>query len=266
MYSVTFVTQPNQLKYNHMSSIDKLALTCRVLYDQRVLELRKEIETLKVKYFFRVYTSNFLKDAMFELNIYNIDCSCRGCKTAGRMYDCYGADEEAACTFGPWFDNVLHERGFVVLRHKDLKYDFCDGPFDMNELFELPSFVTFDDDIDCHLFEGPMANKGTTDVRWGEVGIGEGLWSVESINNEWIKKFERIFCESESPLSSPPTPPTSPKMAPQPPPPLRITTTIDQGLKLQELTIDQGLKLQELEKQVATQAAEIQTLKEQCRR
>jgi hypothetical protein len=37
-----------------MSSIDKLALTCRLLYDERVLEQRKEIERLKVKLFFRV--------------------------------------------------------------------------------------------------------------------------------------------------------------------------------------------------------------------
>jgi hypothetical protein len=41
-------------------------------------------------------------------------------------------------------------------------------------------------------------------------------------------------------------------MAPQPRPPLPITSTINQGLELQEL-----------KKQLATQAAEIQTLKGQ---
>jgi hypothetical protein len=185
-----------------MSSIDKLALTCRVLYDQRVLEQRKEIEKLEVKYFFRGYTPKYMKHSMEYLNYSNIRCKCRGCYTAERIIIDEEVDEEAACTFGPWFDNVLQERGLVVLRHQDHNFEYCEGPYDdLDRRFDFPNFV---------------------------------------------------FDFNDEPLSSPPTPPASPKMAPQPPPPLRITTTIDQGLKLQEL-----------EKQLATQAAEIQTLKEQ---
>ena len=194
---------------------------------------------------------------MEYLNYSNIRCKCRGCYTAERIIIDEEVDEEAACTFGPWFDNVLQERGLVVLRHQDHNFEYCEGPYDdLDRRFDFPNFVfDFNDDIDCHLFESitdDMAEEGTTDVRWGEVCIGERLWSAESMNNQWIKKFVRIFSNQFKPLSSPPTPPASPKMAPQPPPPLRITTTIDQGLKLQEL-----------EKQLATQAAEIQTLKEQ---
>jgi hypothetical protein len=86
-----------------------------------------------------------------------------------------------------------------------------------------------------------------------QIYIGKRLWNVESIhNNQWIKQFERVFGECKKPLSSPPTPPGSPKMAPQPPPPLPITTTINQGLELQEL-----------KKQLATQALELHTLKQQ---
>jgi hypothetical protein len=265
MYSVTFVTQPNQLKYNHtrivtnpsllgMSSIDMLALTCRVLYDQRVLEQRKEMEKLEVKYFFKGCTPDFMKRRMALLNYENIGCKCRGCFQKGRFFgDVLG--EEAACTFGPWFDNVLRERGFVVPRRKDVKFNYCAGPYDdFEEGFDLPFFVTFDDDIDCHLCENiteRMTVNGNTLVRWGDVCFGKKLWSAESINNQWIKKFERIFLKINTPLSSPPTPPASPKMAPQPPPPRPITTTINQGLELQEL-----------KKQLAMKDAEIQTLKE----
>ena len=269
MYSVTFVTQPNrnittrEFSQTHpnasllgMSSIDMLALTCRVLYDQRVLEQRKEIEMLEVKYFFRGYTPKYIKDAMRGLNYRNIKCKCGGCKIAERMYADEIVDEEAACTFGPWFDNVLQERGFVVLRRKDQRFDYSVEPYDddYDDGFEFPDCITCGDDIDCHLFENitdKMEEEGNTDVRWGEVCIGERLWSAESINNEWVKKFKRIFCD-RSPPSSPPTPPASPKMAPQPPPLLPITATINQGLELQEL-----------KKQLATKAAEIQTLKEQ---
>jgi hypothetical protein len=50
-----------------MSSIDKLALTCRILYDERVLEQRKEIEMLEVKYFFRGYTCEILNEALKDI-------------------------------------------------------------------------------------------------------------------------------------------------------------------------------------------------------
>jgi hypothetical protein len=55
-----------------MVSIDKLALTCRLLYDQRVLEKRKEIEMLEVKYFFRGYTCEILNEALKDLNWMNV--------------------------------------------------------------------------------------------------------------------------------------------------------------------------------------------------
>ena len=93
-----------------MSSIDKLALTCRVLYDQRVLEQRKEIEMLEVKYLFKRYTSYNLDHALYKLNRMHTRCKCRGCKLTKRFYAITAdeeADEEAAA---PEFDDThLHE-------------------------------------------------------------------------------------------------------------------------------------------------------------
>ena len=135
-----------------MSSIDKLALTCRLLYDQRVLEQRKEIEMLEVKYFFRGYTYDILKKGTRELNLNNIRCKCRGCKKAGRTRFGDTVDVEAACTFGPWFDNVLHERGLVVLRKDGWDEIRSTGPYDnLNDNFQIPHFS----DDDCHLVESP---------------------------------------------------------------------------------------------------------------
>jgi hypothetical protein len=198
-----------------MSSIDKLALTCRLLYDQRVLEQRKEIEMLEVKLFFKDYID--LDKSLKELNFQNIRCKCKGCKSAGRISFFDKVDIEAACTFGPWFDNVLHERGFVVLREDDWMDEWCEGPYDnVNENFETAPFT----DDDCHLVErfSCMSESHHRGERWGCICIGKRLWAVESINNQWIKQFERVFGKYNLRLSSPPTPPPSPKMMPQPPP------------------------------------------------
>ena len=116
---------------------------------------------------------------------------------------------------------------------------------------------------------------GYPSPRWMNTCIGKRLWTVESINNPLMQKFDRVFglvCHlGPEPLSSPPTPPSSPKMAPRlpPPQPLPITTTINQGLELQALKkqlATQGLDMQTLREQLATQAAEMHELKEQLER
>jgi hypothetical protein len=251
-----------------MSSIDKLSLTCRLLYDQRVLEQRKEIEKLKVKLFFRDYTWVYFQAAMKELNRENIKCKCRGCQRAGRISFLDTVDEEAACTFGPWLDNVLHERGLVVLRRRGnwMDDEYCEGPYEdengkISDKFSFP-FAEFD----CHLVETPNFDSGKKGILWGKIYIGKRLWNVESIDNPWIKQFERVFGASDERLSSPPTPPPSPKVAPIPTQPLPITTTINQGLELQALKkqlATQDLDMQTLKEQLASQAAEMQALKEQ---
>ncbi len=197
-----------------MSSIDKLALTSRLLYDQRVLEQRKEIEMLKVKLFFRDYTLDIMLEAIQRLNKENIRCKCSGCRRAGRISIFDTEDKEAVCTFGPWFDNVLHERGLIVLRKDEWEEEDCDGLYadEYNKISdEFTGAFPFSDN-DCHLVEKPnLFVHGDPDVgcdvRWGDICIGERLWNVESINNPWIRQFERVFGAPRKRLSSPPTPP-----------------------------------------------------------
>jgi hypothetical protein len=198
-----------------MSSIDKLALTSRLLYDERVLEQRREIENLKVKLFFRDYTTEYLDKAMKHLNCFHTRCTCSGCKKTGRMFISDTEDIYAVCTFGPWLDNVLEERGLVTLHMQDsedinftglyedeidtknenfvFKYDFCYEDFHLVETSDL----YFRRGVEYH-------------VRWENVNIGRRLWNVESIDNPWIKQFERVFGASRKSLSSPPTPPPEP--------------------------------------------------------
>ena len=200
---------------------------------------------LEVKYFFKGYTFNFMIEALSTLNTKNVRCKCRGCTLLKRIHYLDTEDPEAACTFGPWFDNILHERGLFVL-HTDLDAggNGSYGLYNQGEKTEIPCLSN----EDCHLVDSPMMGLEHLKFRWMQIYIGKRLWNVESIhNNQWIKQFERVFGECKKPLSSPPTPPASPKMAPQPPPPLPITTIINQGLELQEL-----------KKQLATQAAELQ--------
>ena len=202
-----------------MSSIDKLALTCRLLYDQRLLEQRKEIEMLKVKLFFRDYTKENLLKATKTLNHANIRCKCSGCQRAGRILCFDTEDNGATCTFGPWLDRILHERGLVVLRKDDWEEEMCDGLYE-DEIGKISDGFTGVFDFsknDCHLVEKPFTTfeiDSDPETRWADICIGKRLWNVESTNNQWIKQFERVFGASDLRLSSPP----SPRAAPLSPP------------------------------------------------
>jgi hypothetical protein len=238
-----------------MASIDKLALTCRLLYDQRVLEQRKEIEQLQVKLFFRDYTPKVIHEAMQGLNFWNRKCKCRGCKLSGRII-CDKADKEAVCTFAPWFDTILKECGLVTLRKLDSEGQlYVTGPYlDENDKNSGRFAEAFDfSDEDCHLVEIPhVLDNGNDDphTRWGRILIGKRLWDVESVNDQGIIHFEKLFGKGWKLLSSRQMPPSIQKVAP-----------IPQLLPITKV-INQGLELQALKEQLAAQATETLVLKE----
>ena len=61
-------------------SIDKLALTCKVLMDERVLELRKEVEGLKLSLYWERHSIYVFEKAMTWCNSNeDISCECESC-------------------------------------------------------------------------------------------------------------------------------------------------------------------------------------------
>ena len=236
-----------------MPSIDKLALTCRFLYDERVLEQRKEIEKLQVKLFFKDYTEGNVERMIKRLNV-NTECKCTACSVLGRISHGETEDASVVCTLGRWLDNVLHERGLVVLHlsadhDKCAEHDKCAGPYEEGVINHDQIQFT---NADCHLVEHvdmSFLYRDEPVFRWRRFSIGKRLWNVESINNQDLKQFRSVFNISLVGFLRP-MPPSSPKMAPLPPLPITIT-------------INQGLELQALKEQLAAQAAETQALKEQ---
>ena len=192
-----------------MASLDKLALTSRLLYDARVLEQRREIEQLKLKLFFRDYRSIVMKQIVCNYNYWNVKCKCSGCKATERSERfIQGRDtEHATCLFGQWFDELLEKEGFVCLRMYR-----CDVIRDSeNNIIPFPGLYAGDEDMncrdfarnyefsdaDCHLVEAPLNVHGVADsdpnVRWGRILIGKRLWGAKSTLDNGVVKFKKVF-------------------------------------------------------------------------
>ncbi len=74
-----------------MPSMDKVALTCKLLLDERVLEQRREIELMKVQLFLKDYHNGVFGQAMRHANEQCVKCNCSGCKATGRAKYIRGA-------------------------------------------------------------------------------------------------------------------------------------------------------------------------------
>ncbi len=212
-----------------------------------------------------------------RLNEMNTKCTCKGCYKAERFFSTGTRGEEVECTFSPWLDNVLKERGFVVLREtshpRDGSIDVTDDTPFRQQFAQEFNFS----DKDCHLVETPEFqynipspnHKVDPYARWGGISVGKRLWDVETVDNQWVTQFEEVFGTTWKPLASPPTPMPSPTIAPVPPPqPSTLNPKGSVGLSIEarvmkEIAIKKGSELQTAKEQLAAQAAELQALKEQ---
>ena len=101
-----------------MRGLDKLALVSKVLLDQRVIELRREVEELRLRLFWKDHSMQRLEKLMAQANSYGDNapkCVCFACGGKGRIRDEDMGDVvvSASCTFTPWFKERLVQCGLT---------------------------------------------------------------------------------------------------------------------------------------------------------
>ena len=100
-----------------MRGLDKLALVSKVLLDQRVIELRREVEELRLRLFWKDHSKQRLEKLMGQANSYGDNapkCVCLACGMKGRIEDeDMGDAVSTSCTFAPWFKERLVQCGLT---------------------------------------------------------------------------------------------------------------------------------------------------------
>jgi hypothetical protein len=176
-----------------MSHIDRLATVSKILLDERVIELRQEVETLKLEIFWRDNSLFRLNEAMKIANGIHVKCRCFYCGLKGRtrlmdedeMDIRVIGDNTGECKFIPWFDEVLLSRGFVVLETgPDRLYLSHCAPKSSRPLTRNDCM-----DFDCHLFKlGSFASYA----------FGMKLWQAKSVNDPELQKLNMLISMLET--------------------------------------------------------------------
>ncbi len=162
-----------------MSSIDKLALVSRLLFEKRIIEQRQEIEELRLELFWKDHNTHALKRAMRVANTNNTSCICVCCSMSQR--DRYvnrdEVDRSATCKFAPWFEKQLGRCGLVAVGQTSL-HKHSTSYHDSLSRDECLK-------VDSHFVVGP-----TTD--WMVFRFGERLWKATTADDPELRKLSLL--------------------------------------------------------------------------
>ena len=167
--------------HQNMNGVERLAVVSKILFDTRLLELKRENEALKLKLFWKDHSPFFLKEAMSTANQAEGGpaCACLACFVSGRHESEYGeVPEKKPCAFKPWFDQVLQDHHMGVAVGLPPEPVWVDG-----------SVVDSGTDV---LDDGQhFTNLGSDD--WVYWTYGSKLWKATSVRDPELVKLERLF-------------------------------------------------------------------------
>jgi len=165
--------------------LDRLALVSRLILDQRVLELRRENEFLRLQQFWKDHSRNQLVQLMVEANRAITNCTCMACGVSGRIDDGEAVSFTRQCVFKPWFEARLAASGLnthvvgLPASSTSTVLSSGAGKHDVTRLFDGA-------DAHFHHVDGrdDWADSWTYGVR---------LWGAKDVRDEELLKLERLF-------------------------------------------------------------------------
>jgi hypothetical protein len=168
-------------------AFDRLACVSRLLMDQRVIELRRENERLKMCIFWRDHNTVNLREVLMYSNLFAPgapDCRCISCCISGVAGHHFGVDSVESCKFIPWIQGVAERYG-MTMEVKKPESSHVSHP-------SLPGHVY---DQDCHFVWADVTERAYCTY-------GARIWKAQTVSDINLKKLSRFFDEllEDSPM------------------------------------------------------------------
>jgi hypothetical protein len=161
--------------------ISRLTTVSKLLYDREVLDLRKEVERLKLSLFWKDHNIRCLREKMRDVNRFHPEaprCRCIACIVGHRNNDLTTSQNPWFCTFKPWWEEKLAECDITF-------FDGCPA----SGVLEFTSHECNKDhvlDVDSHFVN--MARRD-----WNCFTYGARLFKAESVNDAELQKLKKLF-------------------------------------------------------------------------
>ena len=154
-------------------SLDRMALVSKIMLDQRVIDLRKENDTLRLELFWHTHTPRQLRLEMRRANMLGpIRCSCYHCISACRTDEVMITDMMTSrhdpCAFNAWFYRLLADLGMTYIPDSEKEP------------------TTDHDDVDAHLLI-------SGDKIWANWVYGARLRKARTMDDPEVNKLKRLF-------------------------------------------------------------------------
>lgn len=164
---------------NDNQAIDALYVVSKVLADERILELRRENENLRLQLFWRDYSKRELESAMAFANQKDTGprCTCIACMVSGRTSSTDDPHRFSnVCRFRNYWEHLLRECGLVV--HQGLPPEVSTTGTSAEVLAQ---------GVDAHII-----SYGRHDwcSAWA---YGARLWRAGSVHDPELKKLQTLF-------------------------------------------------------------------------
>ena len=160
-------------------ALDRLACVSRLLMDQRVIDLRRENERLKMCLFWRDHGTMQLRECLMYANLFAPGapgCRCISCCINKGTYD---VDMDNPCKFYYWIKDMMERHGMTVEIQKEAMAVVSSHP-------SSPGYVC---DQDCHF---------VVRTDWFERAYftyGARIWRAETVSDVNLQKLARFFDE-----------------------------------------------------------------------
>lgn len=173
-----------------LAHVDRMALVSKILFDVRLLELRRENEALRLQLFWKDHGPSKLNFGMHLANTAEggPGCRCLSCVVSGRWVgpDTSASDMET-CAFKPWFEHVLECHGLVVGRGLPADAVWVDGKVIGDHNNVLDDGRHFSNLASCDWF------------CWT---YGSLLWKAATVRDPELAKLKRLFTTLELSMST----------------------------------------------------------------
>lgn len=166
-----------------LNNLALLAMTSKIMYDKEIIEMKKEIEKLKLKLFWKDHGIDKFTKIIIDANLYHPKspkCDCYYCVACGRAPAHKSIENPRKCLFKDWFEEVLN----------DHEIKFISG-YPKNDPEELTHISTNNNDMYVLAVDTHLINMGQ--LQWGTFTYGSKLYNAKNENNQEIQKLKKLF-------------------------------------------------------------------------